>query len=176
MGCLTGQKIDHSVITFSNLRAGDVHVGDIVTSNSTNEGNVADEAYFLPLSLDLTVPIFDENTGVLFGAVILTIDIEYLLNQKVNGVNAEHVMLADHDGCLMSCSIHNSPTLDSTASFPSFFKENSGPYCLRSPDGDWPNGLFAVKIRLDRSPQRKPIVLLIEGEPKVEKGLALCPF
>jgi len=175
--CLNNHLIELESFLLLNHKPGDVHVGDLIEIDVCHATGEVDQTRFKPLLLDLSVPIFDEKTGTLFGVVILSIDVNYVLRQQVNGVDAEHVMLVNSEGQLLTCNLHHYPTFSPVNVFSSFFTNKTADFCLHPPDKEWPNGLYAVKIDLSEDSWGEPISLLLEGEsPTVYEAIPTSHF
>jgi len=160
---------NHTALAVSGLRAGDVHVADVVAPDDNKDAETPPKSHLDPLTADLSVPIFDESTGELFGAVVLTIDIEYLLTQRLNESVAGQVLLTNHQGDALASFRprtgiqSHSIALESSLALPGSFLNSSATDHVHYPDEDHPNGLFAVKVQLDRTHPERTVILLFEG-------------
>jgi serine/threonine protein kinase len=124
----------------------------------------------LPLTLHLAVPIFDDASGELFGAVRLDVDLEYLLALWARDTAAKNVLLFDRNGKALAEFEPDAGRvfgLDRAAAnefLPAPFVAGHAAELKVSPDHLHPGGLFAIKVPLDPRRPDHVMILVVRGE------------
>jgi hypothetical protein len=150
------------------LNSGDVALSELVASDDGGS-RIAEGLGPRALALHLAVPIFDETTGALFGAICLEVDLEYLLGEWSRDTAAENVLLADRAGRVMAVFEPDSGrdfawrAAASGTLLPASFVEGRQTELKVPPTDEHPGGLFAIKVPLDPRRPNNEVILVVRG-------------
>jgi hypothetical protein len=162
---LSSEDYDYSPLY--KLKAGDIHMSDVVSLQPSTTESVQSETIREPLTLDMSVPIFDAVSGKLFGAVVLTVDVEYILTQAVVEASGDHVQFADAEGRVLADYRPGDalrgwgPGTSDKVPLPESFLNGLDSEHIQYPNSDDPSGQYAIRVPLDpRRPDRNYILVL----------------
>jgi hypothetical protein len=136
---------------------------------TTNDESPELETDRAPLTLAMSVPIFDELSGKLFGAVVLTIDIKFLLTQVVDASSHDHIQLADPLGRVLAAYRPSDafrgwgPGASEFVDLPESFLQGTQAENAQFPNSNAPHGRYAVRIPLDPARPNWNYILVLEG-------------
>lgn len=148
------------------LSPGDVALSELAAPTAEEKATATEP---MPLVLHLAVPIFDDATGELFGAVRLDVDLEYLLAEWSRDTAAKSVLLFDRHGKALAEFVPDVGRLfgwDSTAAntfLPESFLAGHATELKVPPDAKHPGGLFGIKVPLDPRRPEHEMILVVRG-------------
>ena len=150
----------------ASLSVGDVAVSELTAAPGASAAHGADQ----PLTLHLAVPIYDETSGELFGAVSLVIDLDYVLAGWARDTAAKSVLLADRKGDLLASFLPEQGREVAWQAHPIAVRELADFAAttraeLRVPaSDDHPGGMFAIKVAIDPRRPQNFVILAVRGQ------------
>jgi len=166
---------DYDFSPLYKLKAGDIHISEIVSLQLITDKSAEIDTAGEPLTCDLSVPIIDAVSGKLFGAVVITIDVEYLLTQAVIEASGDHVQLADAEGRVLAdyrpgdaLRGWGAGTSDKLSLSESFLNGLESEH-IQYPNADDSNGQYAIRVPLDPARPDRNYILVLEASSATDR-------